>query len=207
LRLPPGVHFEVAHRSGYRRPLTVVENDQSAWTNEFAEKVQVDEDIVEAVAAIYERSVGDNAIGQQARERNLGSFGHERAKITQTCGYDRLPTNVLEPILVGVDDHVLCVQLRLPYQGFRNCQRRAAVRQTDFDDHTSARFDKQVAKNIAVLAGESHALEVTLCPEARRPILGQPPARILDGCQKFSIRWHRQIIADRKATRPPRRDY
>lgn len=63
LRLPPGVDFEVAHRSGYRRPLTVVENDQSAWTNEFAQKVQIDEDIVECVAAIYERSIGDYVIG------------------------------------------------------------------------------------------------------------------------------------------------
>jgi hypothetical protein len=55
------------------------------------------------------------------------------------------------------------------------------------------RVDKQVAKSIAVLVGESHALEVTLCPEARRPTFGQPPARILDHCQKVSIRWHRQM--------------
>ena len=64
---PPGVDFEIAKRRGHGRPLAVDQNDQSTWLNEFSQKVKIDEDIVEDVATIHERSIGNELLGHQAR--------------------------------------------------------------------------------------------------------------------------------------------
>jgi hypothetical protein len=93
-RLPPGVDLEVAHRRGARRPLAVVEIEQPAGTDECADEVELDDDVVAEVAAIHEASIGDEVFGHQTRERQLGSVGHPRAEGAETSGGDGLPPDV-----------------------------------------------------------------------------------------------------------------
>src|SRR6266508_6887192 len=55
--LPAGVDLEVPHCGGYRRPVVVVEDDQSTWMYELAKEEEVDEHVVEDVAAVHERGI------------------------------------------------------------------------------------------------------------------------------------------------------
>ena len=65
------------------------------------------------MAAVHEGRVGDQAIGHQARQRQLRSFGQKRAKVSETGRGDCLPTNVIEQVLVRVNDQVLCARIIL----------------------------------------------------------------------------------------------
>jgi len=96
-----GVHLEVVDRGSGRRPVAVVKNQQAPGTNEFSKEIQIDEDVVEYVTAVYESSISHKAFGHQPREHNLGSVCQQGADVTETRGDDPIPASVPELVLVG----------------------------------------------------------------------------------------------------------
>src|SRR6266540_1953004 len=85
-------------------------------------------------------------------------------------------------------------------EGLPNRQGRAAVGETDLDDHPSLLCGDQVATRIAVLVRERHTLEVTVGPGVFRADLREPSPHVADSGQKSSVTWHRHSIAARRFT-------
>jgi hypothetical protein len=70
-RRPSGVYLEVPGGCGNRGVAAVIEDDQACWAYQLAQVEQVDEHVVEDVASVHERGVGDEAIGQQTGQGDL----------------------------------------------------------------------------------------------------------------------------------------
>ena len=71
LSLPAGVAFEVPDRGGDRRPVAVVENEESSRSHELAQEREIDEHVVEDVAAVDEGSIRHEAFDHEPRQREL----------------------------------------------------------------------------------------------------------------------------------------
>jgi hypothetical protein len=75
-RLPTEVLLVVAHRGPHRRRPVVVDDDQAAWSDDLAEEVEIDEHLVEPVAAIHERRVGVDTLAHESGQRDRRGSGH-----------------------------------------------------------------------------------------------------------------------------------
>jgi hypothetical protein len=108
---------------------------------------------VEDVAPVHERGVGDKTLGRQPRQGELRAFREERAEPAQTGGADRIPSGVVEEVLVRIDDDMLRPLGSLQDKGFSYGQGRAAVSQSDLHHDTSVVSDEKVAQDVTVLIG------------------------------------------------------
>src|SRR5574338_779153 len=71
-RLPVEVEIEIAEGGGDRWPRRVVQDDEPTWTNELPKKVQIDKDLVKAMAAVDKGRIGGESIRHESRERDRG---------------------------------------------------------------------------------------------------------------------------------------
>ena len=195
LRLPPGVEFEVAHGGSDRRPLAVVQHDHPAGSNEFSQEVQVDEDVVEDVAAIDERGIGDEAIGDQtwsaSWDRSATSV-HTPARPAAssppnqrsgTCWYASMIT-CFGSCCPG-DQRLAIASAELPYARPISMTTRACAAMSRSRRARSPRRER-------------HALEVTFGPRVFRPDGCEPAPHLAHGRQKSSMARHGFIASQRR---------
>jgi len=163
-RLPSKIEVEIAKRCRYRRPGRVVENDEPSWPNELSKKVQIHEHFVKAMAAVDERGVGREPLVSQARQRDRRRVSDEGGLRLEAGGDQRLPSNVVVcGRLEGVDDDMRdLLPSRRRQECFTDRERRASVRQPDFDYDTRPVGDEHVTQYVAVRGGQRYALEVAL---------------------------------------------
>jgi hypothetical protein len=69
--LPSGVGLEVVRGACHRRPVAVVQDDQTAGTYKLAEIEEIDEHVVERMAPVDERGVSHEPLGHEPGKRLL----------------------------------------------------------------------------------------------------------------------------------------
>ena len=162
---------------------------------------QIDEHAVEDVASVDERGVGDESLGHQARQGELRPFTQERADIPESGGGDRLPSDVVEVVLVRIDDDMCGPLGPLQNKGLCDGQGRTAVGETDLDHGPGVVVDQKVAQEVTVLTGQRDQREVAIRSSESGPDLGQSPSRRPHGIEERRCRGHLRSLAERLSTR------
>jgi len=93
--------------------------------NQFSKKVQVDEDLVKAMAAINKGDVSFQPIGKKSGASNRGEVSDECRAIGKPSFLQSVPADIVERArLIGIDDDVRCLRPRRRAQRLANGERR-----------------------------------------------------------------------------------
>jgi hypothetical protein len=96
----------------------------------------------------------------------------------------------VESVLVRIDDDVIRVRISHGEEGLANSERRAAVREPDFNHHAYPFGDEKVAKDVSVMIGQRYSFEVPLGPGEGRTDIRELVSEGADPPEKLQIVCH-----------------